>query len=115
MVCLRVTMIKITAVALVTVALFSASAAFAGKKGDDACCAKTASNKAACADFASMGLTTDQKAKLETWQADCMKAGCTKESRSAFLKKAEGILSNDLYATLKAQCDKEVASKKTQT
>jgi hypothetical protein len=104
-------MTKITAVALVTVALFSASAAFAGEKGDKACCAKTASNKAACADFASMKLNADQKTKLEAWQADCMKAGCTKESRTTFLKKAEGILSKDQYATLKAQCDKSASAK----
>jgi hypothetical protein len=105
-------MIKITAVALVSAALFSASAAFAGEKGDHACCAKTASNKAACADFASMNLTADQKAKLETWQTDCMKAGCTKESRTAFLRKAKGVLSKDQYAMLKAQCDKTIASGK---
>lgn len=107
-------MIKLTTVALVTVALFSTSAAFAENKGDAACCAKTASNKAMCTDFASMKLTTAQKTKLETWQADCMKAGCSKESRTAFLKKAQGILSKDQYATLKAQCDKSAAAK-TQT
>ena len=107
-------MIKITAVAMVTAALFSAGAALAEEKGD-ACCAKGASNKVACADFAGMRLTADQKTKLETWQADCMKAGCTKESRTAFLKKAQGILSKDQYATLKAQCDKSGAAAKTQT
>ena len=104
-------MIKITAVALVTAALFSTGAAFAG----EACCAKGASNKVACTDFASMKLTADQTTKLEAWQADCMKAGCTKESRTAFLKKAEGILSKDQYATLKAQCEKSGANKRTQT
>jgi hypothetical protein len=107
-------MIKITGVALVTAALLSAGTAFAGQKGD-ACCAKSVSNKAACSDFASMNLTAGQKTKLETWQADCMKAGCTKESRTAFLKKAQEILSKDQYATLKAQCDKSAASAKTQT
>src|ERR1700730_8206088 len=107
-------MIRITGVALVSAALMSASAAFAGEKGDHACCAKTAANKAACADFASMHLTADQKTKLETWQADCMKAGCTKESRTAFLKMAKGILSQDQCAMLKAQCEKS-APDKTQT
>src|ERR1700736_3879172 len=96
-------MIKITAVALVTAALFSAGAALAEEKGD--------SNKVACADFAGMKLTAGQKTKLETWQADCMKAGCTKESRTAFLKKAKGILSQDQYAMLKAQCEKSATSK----
>lgn len=107
-------MIKITGVALVTAALLSAGTAFAGEKGD-ACCAKSASNKAACTDFASMNLTAAQKTKLETWQADCMKAACTKESRTVFLKKAQGVLSKDQFATLKAQCDKSMGDKKTQT
>jgi hypothetical protein len=44
-----------------------------------------------------------------------MKAGCTKESRTAFLKKAERILSKDQYGMLKAQCEKSAADKKTQT
>lgn len=97
-----------------TVALLSTGAVFAGEKGDKSCHATGASNKAACADYEKMNLTADQKTKLETWQADCMKAGCTTESRSAFLKKAEGILSKDQYSTLKAQCEKS-ADKKTQT
>lgn len=97
-------MIKITAVSLMTVAFLSAGAVFAGEKGDKACCAKGASNKAACADYEKMNLTADQKTKLEGWQADCMKAGCTKESRSAFLKKAEGILSKEQHSMLKEQC-----------
>lgn len=108
-------MIKITAVALVTVAMLGAGAAFAKDKENAACCVKGASNKAACADFASMKLTADQKTKLEAWQAECMKAGCTNESRSVFLKKAEGILSKDQYAALKAQCEKSATDKKTQT
>jgi hypothetical protein len=108
-------MIKLTAVSLVAVAMLSAGAVFAKEEGDAACCVKGASNKAACADFASMKLTADQKTKLEAWQAECMKAGCTKESRTAFLKKAEGILSKDQYAMLKAQCEKSAADKKTQT
>ena len=99
-------MIKITTVSLVTAAMLCAGVAVAGQKGDQSCCVKGASNKAACADYESMHLTADQKSKLETWQAECMKAGCTKESRTAFLKKAEGILSKDQYAKLKTQCEK---------
>jgi hypothetical protein len=107
-------MIKLTAVTLVTGAMLCAGAAFAGeKKGEHACCATAFKEKAACADYAKMNLTAEQKTKLEAWQADCVKAGCTKESRSAFLKKAEGILSKDQYATLKAQCDQSMAPKKT--
>lgn len=108
-------MFKITAVSLVTAAMLCGGAAFAGEKGDQACCAKGASNKEACADFAKLNLTAGQKSKIDAWQADCMKAGCTKESRTAFLKKAEGILSKDQYAALKAECEKSPAKTKTQT
>ena len=59
----------------------------------------------ACSSFANLNLSADQKTKLDAWQTDCMKAGCTKESRAAFLKKAKGILSADQYAKLKTQCD----------
>ena len=83
--------------------------AFAGGK---ACCAKGASHeKVACASFASLNLTEDQKSKLDAWQAECMKAGCTPQSREAFLKKAKGILSSQQYAKLKSQCQ---AAKKTE-
>jgi len=109
-------MIKMTGTALVAAALLSASAAFAGEKGEHACCAKGAANKekAACADFASLGVTADQKSKLETWQSECMKAGCTKESRARFLEQAKGILSADQYAKLKTECDKSSHQKKTE-
>jgi len=83
------------------------SPAFAKDKSDEmACCAKNASNQKACANLASLNLTTDQKSKIEAWQSECAKAGCTKESRQAFLKKAQGILSADQFAKLKAECGK---------
>ena len=105
-------MIKILGTAVVATAMLIASPAFAGGK---ACCAKNASNETMCADFASLNVTADQKTKLEAWQADCMKAGCTKESRVKFLKQARGILSKDQYAALKAECEKSGNSKKTRT
>ena len=106
-------MIKSTSIALVAAATVIASSAFAG---DKACCAKGASHadKTACADLAAMNLTADQKAKIEAWQAECMKAGCTKESRQAFLKQAKGILSAEQFAQLKAACKKSTNEKKTQ-
>lgn len=103
-------MVKIIGVAVVAAAMLAASPAFAGGKG---CCAKGASNdKAMCTDFASLKVTADQKAKLEAWQSECMKAGCTKESRAKFLTQAKGILSADQYAKLKEQCTK--SGKKTE-
>ena len=103
------TMIKILGTAVVAATMLIVSPAFAGGK---ACCAKNASNQAACTDLASLNLTADQKSKIEAWQSECMKAGCTKESRAKFLKRAKGILSADQYAKLKTECDK--SAKKTE-
>ena len=106
-------MIKITTTALVAVAMLMASSAFAG---DKACCANGASkaNSMACVNLATLNLRSDQKTKIETWQAECMKAGCTKESRKTFLKQAKEILSAEQFAQLKAQCKKTSDAKKTQ-
>ena len=106
-------MIKITTTVLVAAAMLTASAAFAG---DKACCVKGASNKSStsCVNLAMLNLTPDQKAKIDAWQADCMKAGCTKESRQAFLSRAKGILSAEQFAQLKAQCKKTANAKKTE-
>ena len=105
-------MIKIT-IALVTAAIVAASSAFAGDHG---CCAKGASKaqSAACVNLVSLNLTPDQKTKIETWQAECMKAGCTKESRQTFLGRAKGILSPQQFVELKAQCKKIGSSKKSE-
>jgi hypothetical protein len=106
-------MIKITTTVLVAAAMLTASSAFAG---DKACCAKGASNKSSmsCVNLATLNLTADQKAKIESWQTECMKAGCTKESRQMFLSRAKGILSAEQFAQLKAQCNKTANAKKTE-
>jgi len=93
--------------------MLTASGAFAG---DRACCTKDAANASsmACVDLASLNLTPDQKSKIEAWQAECMKAGCTKESRQTFLSRAKGILSPDQFAELKAQCKKIGMSRKSE-
>ena len=98
-------MIKITTTALVAAAMLMAGSAFAGGK---ACCANDASkaNSMACVNLATLNLTPDQKKRIEAWQADCMKAGCTNESQKTFLKQAKGILSAEQFAQLKAQCKK---------
>jgi len=107
-------MIKFTTTALVAAAMLVAFNAFAG---DRACCVKGASNtdKTACVDLTTLNLTPDQKAKIEAWQAECVKAGCTKESRRTFLKQAKGILSAEQFAQLKAECKKSANAKKTET
>jgi hypothetical protein len=101
-----------TATTLVATAMLAASSAFAG---DHACCAKGAVNAHSmeCINLASLNLTPDQKTKIETWQAECMKAGCTKESRQAFLSHAKGILSLQQFAELKVQSKKTGISKKS--
>ena len=101
---------KTTLSAVVAAAMLIASPAFAG---DKACCAAGASHdKKACANFASLNLTADQKSKIEAWQADCMKAGCTEKSTAKFLGRAKKILSADQYAKVKEMCGKH--SKKTE-
>jgi hypothetical protein len=106
-------MIKITVTVLVATAMLAASNAFAG---DHACCAKGVSNShsMACANLASLNLTAEQKTKIEAWQTECMKAGCTKESRQTFLTHAKGILSPQQFAELKAQCKKMASAKKSE-
>lgn len=104
-------MIRLSITALVAAAMLTASSAFAG---DHACCAHSASkaNLMACVNLATLNLTADQKTKIEAWQAECMKAGCTKESRQTFLTHAKEILSPEQFAQLKAQCKKMAAAKK---
>ncbi|SRR5438552_18285981 len=106
-------MIKITTTALVAIAMLTASSAFAG---DKACCARGASkaDSMACVNLATLNLTPHQKAKIEAWQAECVKAGCTKESRKIFLKQAKGILSAEQFVQLKGQCKKTTNAKKTE-
>jgi hypothetical protein len=111
-------MIKITALGLVAAALLCAGAALAADKaGDKACCAQGVANSEtkACADLTSLNLNADQKTKVEAWQAECMKDGCTKESRHKFLQQAKGILSAEQFAKLKAECKKNQKEGKTQT
>jgi hypothetical protein len=105
-------MIRITTTALVAAAMLTTSSLFAG---DHACCAKGAANahSTTCLSLASLNLTPDQKSKIETWQSECMKAGCTKESRQMFLSRAKGILSPEQFAQLKTQCEKSANPKKT--
>jgi hypothetical protein len=104
-------MFKYFGTAMLAVALM-ASPVLAGGNG---CCAgkSAAKDKALCVDFASLNVTADQKSKLQALQAECLKAGCTKEGHARFLKQAKRILSADQYAKLKAQCAKP--AKKTET
>lgn len=90
----------------VMAAAFAAGSAFAADQ--HACCSKDqmkqAKNEMSCVSFANLSLNAEQKAKLEAWQADCMKAGCTEASRAKFIEQAKTVLSAEQYAQLKKEC-----------
>ncbi len=86
-------------------AAFAVTSLQAGDK--NGCCAQGANSRKACINgYAKLNLSPDQKTKLDALQAECQKEGCTKESMEKFMKSAEGVLSKEQFATLKAQCDK---------
>src|SRR5437764_9994060 len=86
-------------------ALLSSSTFAGNKSGEHGCCgSKTAKSDVACIDYASLKLTADQKSNIERWQGECLKAGCTDESRSTVLKHAKTVLSPEQFAKLKDQC-----------
>ena len=98
-------MMKLKGLAFIAVAVFATTSAYAGDKG---CCAAHAKNgKMDCPQtYAKLNLSPNQKTKLEKLDAKCHKDGCTKESMDKFMKSAEGILSKEQFATLKAECAK---------
>jgi hypothetical protein len=102
-------MTKLKGLALIAAAAFAVTPAFAGDK-DKACCAAGAThakNDKDCSQtYASLNLTAEQKTKMETAHAECMKGGCTKESMDKFMKSAEGILSKEQFAAFKVECAK---------
>jgi hypothetical protein len=108
-------MTKLTTLGVIAAMAFVVtSGAFAAGKGSDhSCCAKNASHKekVECIDYASLNLNAGQKSKIEAWQGECVKAGCTKESTKTFLKQAKGILSPDQFAKLKEQCNGQAKKK----
>lgn len=98
---------------LVTVGMFAAASLYAGDKGH---CAKGVANdgKMDCSvTYAKLDLTTDQKSKMDTLAADCVKGGCNEATHAKMTKGAEGILSKEQFAAWKAACDK--MSEKTQS
>jgi hypothetical protein len=96
---------KFTGLALLAAAAFAVTPAFAGDKDKDhACCATGA--KMDSASFTKLNLTAEQKTKMDGLLHKCNKDGCTKESMAAFMKSAEGLLSKEQMATLKAECSR---------
>jgi len=101
---------KFTGIALLAAVAFAVTPAFAGDK-DHACCAPGA--KMDSASFTKLNLTAEQKTKMDALLQKCNKDGCTKESMAAFMKSAEGVLSKDQMAELKAECSKMQDKKNT--
>ena len=100
-------------IALVTAGLFAAGTMFAGEHGD---CTKQVGNqaKAACqVSLASLNLTSDQKAKMDTAMAEHQKAGCTEASEVKYMEVAKGILTPEQYAKFETQCKKGEKGKQT--
>ena len=101
-------MTKLTGLALVAAAALAATSIYAGDK-DKGCCTTQAKNntKMDCSQtYAKLNLSAEQKVKMDSIAAKCNKDGCTKENMAAFMKSAEGILSKEQLATLKAECAK---------
>ncbi len=89
---------------MAAIAFAAASVQAGDMKG---CCAQGASRKACANSYAKLNLSADQKTKLDALQAQCDKEGYTKASMQKFMKSAEGILSPEQFATLKAECNKQ--------
>jgi len=95
-------MMKFKALAIVAVGVFAASSAFAGDKAH--CAGMTASNdgKMACASYANLNLTAEQKTKMDALSAECHKGGANEATMAKMDKEAKGILSQDQYAQWKS-------------
>ena len=102
-------MTKLTGLALIAAAAFAVTSVYAGDKDKEGgCCARHAKNaKMDCSQtYAKLNLSAEQKTKMDALVAKCNKNGCTKESMEEFMKSAEGVLSKEQMATLKAECSK---------
>jgi hypothetical protein len=91
--------------ALMAAAAFAITPAFAGDKDKDHACCATGTKMDSTA-FAKLNLSAEQKTKMDALVQKCNKDGCTKESMEAFMKSAEGVLSKEQMATLKAECSR---------
>ena len=71
-----------------------------------ACCANKAGKMECAQIYAKLNLTPEQKSKLDSFQADCEKSGCTEDSMEKYFASAKGVLSADQYAQLKSECSR---------
>ncbi len=108
-------MIISKALAIVAVGAFAATSAFAGDKGH--CAGMQASNdgKMACASYANLNLTAEQKSKMDAIAAECHKGGMTEATMAKMDKEAKSILTTEQYASWKSAHKDEKKSEKTQS
>ena len=102
-------------IAIVVAGMFATGAVFAGEHGD---CTKQVGNttKPACSvNLASLNLTADQKAKMDTAMAEHHKAGCSEASEAKYTEEAKSILTKEQFAKFEAQCKEGKAKAKTET
>ena len=107
---------RFTPIALLAVAAFAVTPAFAhdDKNKDHSCCAAKGEMDCA-ATYANLNLTADQKAKMDALVEKCKGAGCTEESTKAFMKQAETILTKEQMASFKTECTKAQDKNKAKT
>ena len=105
-------MIKTKTLALVAAAAFALTSAYAG---DKACCASHQGKKQCSEIYAKLNLRPEQKSKLDTLQADCVKEGCTKGSMDKFMQSAKKVLSQEQYAQLKTECESMAQPEQTKS
>jgi hypothetical protein len=104
---------KFKALAIIAVSVFAASSAFAGDKGH--CAGMQASNdgKMACASYANLNLTTEQKSKMDALSAECHKGGNSEATMAKMDKEAKSILSKDQYAQWKSAHSEKKSDKQS--
>ena len=104
---------KFKALAIVAVSVFAASSAFAGDKGH--CAGMQASNdgKMACASYANLNLTAEQKSKMDALSAECHKGGANEATMAKMDKEAKSILSKDQYAQWKSAHSEKKSDKQS--
>ena len=97
-------MIKFKALAIVAIGAFAATSAsaFAGDKGHCAGMQVGNDGKMACASYANLNLTVEQKAKMDALAAECHKGGANEATMAKMDKEAQQILTKEQYASWKS-------------
>ena len=71
--------------------------------------------KMACASYANLNLTAEQKSKMDALSAECHKGGANEATMAKMDKEAQSILTKEQYASWKVCAQDEKKSEKTQS